>query len=392
MLEPLEPVAGGPGPMRRHGQENNMQLTVGVIGYGISRTLLTCLLNASRLSPELQCSIRLKTLCGRNLVAARPVSDAFGFEKCTDRWEEIVSDPDINLLVNGGANRIHAEPSIRCLEAGKNVFCEKPLATSVAEALEMAAAARTSGRVHMTGFNYRFVPAVTLAWKLIRAGELGRLYQSRFSYADDAYTDPGSPYIWRMDRELSGRGVLADIGSHAIDLARFLIGQPSAVSGFARILVPQREGREVTAPDCISAALHFPDGSLAGLEASSLCTGKKNSLSFSIYGEKGAVHWDLEQLNDLHFYSSREEAEGKAGYRVIKVNNIDHADLVPWPGNYPLGVDHSYTLELRHLIACLGESQPIAPRGADFQDGLRAEEIAEAIEESSRSQGRLVEI
>lgn len=369
-----------------------MRLTVGVIGYGISRTLLTSLMSIPQIYSELKCDIRLKTICGRNQQAAEITARSFDFQKSTGNWIDIIEDPQINLLINAGPNYLHPEPCIQALEAGKHVFCEKPLAHSLQEARRMAGAARRAETINMVGYNYRFVPAVILARKLIHEGKLGRIYQSRFSYLDEAFADPLGPYSWRMEKALSGRGVLADLGSHAIDLARCLLGEPSGASGLTCIIVPQRSGKNVTAPDAAYSRLHFTDGSIANLEASSFCTGRKNSLSFEIHGEKGALRWDLEELNDLHIYSTGEKVLGTAGFHVVKVSNMDQPELLKWPGAFPLGVDHSYTTELRHLIECIAQGRTVTPEGADFHDGLLVEIVAEAIEESSRNQGKLVNL
>ena len=385
----------------------SFELNAGVIGYHISATLTNALISIARLYPELDCRIHLKTLCGRNRELTGRLAGAFGFRKATSRWQEIVEDPEIDILINGGPNHLHAEPCVRALEAGKHVFCEKPLARSVSEARIMADAAARVDRVSMVGYNYRFIPAVVLARRLIGEGRLGHIYHGSLRYVDEAFTDPETSFSWRMDRELSGRGVLGDLGSHVIDLARFILGQslgqPIGVSGFTRIFNSTRGGREVTAPDAAFGMLHFANasrttgprstGSIFVLEASCLSSGRKNSLSFEISGEKGALYWDLERMNELQVYLHKDKTDGVSGFHSVYVSPLDHPELVPWPpGEHPVGIDISYLLELRHFVKAVIEHSSISRDGADFSDGLAVETICEKLEESSRRNGEYVSL
>jgi predicted dehydrogenase len=196
-----------------------------------------------------------------------------------------------------------------------------------------------------------------------------------------------------MDREQSGRGVLGDVGSHAIDLARFLLGEPEAVSGFTRIIVSERGRQKTSAPDAAFGTLHFPGGAIASFQASAFATGKKNSLSFQIYGRDGALAWDLERMNELQVYLVKDKAAGISGFRAVYVSAMDHRDLVPWPpAEHPVGIDISYLLEFHHFVTCRASGRSIAPLGADFSDGLTVELICEGLERSSQMDGRLVEL
>lgn len=368
-------------------------LTVGVIGYHISATLIKFLYNLPCLYPDLECEIRLKTLCGRNREFVRSLAQSFGFRRTATEWRELVEDREINLLVNGGPNYLHHEPCVAALENGKHVFCEKPLARNVAEAWSMVHAAEDACSKAMTGFNCRFIPAVLLARKLINEGAVGEIHHANFRYFDEAFIDPSASFEWRMDRELSGRGILGDLGSHAIDMARFLMGNPESISGFTRIIVSERAGHRVTAPDVVFATLHFSDGLLATIEASFFATGKKNSLSFEIYGRDAALSWDLERLNELKVYRIKERSTGLAGFHNLYVSLLDYPHLVPWPpGEHPVGIDLSYLLEIRHFVHCIIENRSTISPAADFNDGLQVEIICDGLEESSQNKGTLVEL
>ncbi len=371
----------------------SVELTVGVVGYRIARVLTRALLDVPRLYPALDCRIRLKTLCGRNEQEVRRTASALGFEGSTDRWQDLVEDEEIDLLVNGAPNNLHAGPCIAALQHSKHVFCEKPLARSAAEARRMKEAADGADALAMVGYNYRFIPAVTLARRLVQEGRLGRIFHGQFRYLDEAFVDPDAPFKWIRDRELSGRGVLGDLGSHAVDLARHLLGEPRSVSGFTRTFAERAGGRPVTAPEAAMGLLHYQDGSLISLEASSYCTGRKNWLAFEIYGRDGAIVWNLERLNELQVYLRGDRGRSVAGFQRVYVCRADHEGLLPWPpGEHPEGIQISYLLELRRLVEALGRGEPVAPEGADFGDGLRVEMVCEALEESSRQNGTMVPV
>jgi predicted dehydrogenase len=370
------------------------ELFVGVIGYHIARVLAKALVDLQPFYPALDCRIRLKTLCGRDREARDRTARALGFQSTTDRWQTLVEDPEIDLVLNGAPNYLHAQPCIAALQGSKHVFCEKPLARSVSEALELTRAADEAsargGARAMVGFNYRFIPAVILARRMVNEGRLGRLFQGQFRYVDEAFVGAAPPFDWVRNRELSGRGALGDLGSHAVDLARYLLGEPAAVAGFTRTF---SRDPGVSAPDAALGVLHYPDGSFFILETSSCCTGKKNWLAFELYGEQGALHWNLERLNELQVYLRQDRDRGAPGFRRVYVSRIDHPGLVPWPfGEHPAGIDISYLLEMRHLVQSISTGSPLSPEGADFQDGLQVERICEALEQSSRSGGGAVKI
>lgn len=370
-----------------------LDLVVGAIGYGITRTLVESLLRVPRFEGASTVRVRLKSLCGRNREAVEAAARQLGFERSTPKWEEVATDPEINLLINGAPNHLHAAPSVRALAKDKHVLCEKPMGLGIDEARAMAAAARTSSGCSMVGFNYRFVPAVRLARSLIEEGRLGRIYQSRFVFHDEVFASPAAPFNWLMDRSLSGRGVLGDLGSHAIDLALFLLPElPTAVCGLERILVDLRQGRRVNAPDMVSATLQYRDGSLAAIDASSSHTGSKNALGFEIVGELGALRWSLERLNELDACFVSDRSKRSAGFRVIRPDRRDHEDLVPWVADYPIGLDATYLLEMLHLVRTIRSGAPIEPPGAGFPDGLRVEIVMAGIEESSRRRGASVSL
>ena len=183
---------------------------------------------------------RLVRVCGRQTAKAEITRARYGFEQAGERWQDLVSDPAVQALDNCAPNHLHLEPCLAAIRAGKHVFCEKPLGRSAAEARALRDAAAQAGIVHMVGFNYRFVPAVALARRLVDEGRLGRIHHFRARFADASFLDPDAPFTWHQDAEVAGSNALLDLGSHLIDLARYLVGEPSAVSGAVATFIADR--------------------------------------------------------------------------------------------------------------------------------------------------------
>src|SRR5690349_18095520 len=196
---------------------------------------------------------RLVAIAGRDEAAVSEAATRYGFERAVTDWRDLVADPDVELLDNGGPNSLHAEPTIAAARAGKHVICEKPLGRTADEAFEIWRETAAAGVVHMCAFNYRFVPAVRLARELVEAGELGDLRHFRARYLQD-WGDTDAD-VWRFDASQAGSGALGDLGAHAVDLARYLVGEVRSVQGLVRTFQP---GREVD--DAVEAVVEFEGG------------------------------------------------------------------------------------------------------------------------------------
>ena len=229
-------------------------------------------------------------------------------------WRELVADPDVELFDNSGPNNLHAEPTIAAAEAGKHVFCEKPLGRTADESYEIWQRVQAAGVKHMTAFNYRFVPAVRLARQMIEAGELGEIHHFRGRYLQEWGTTTDD--AWRFHADAAGSGALGDLGAHVIDLARYLVGEITAVSAEIRTFFP---GREVD--DSFEAVASFANGAVGTIEATRFAAGRKNAFSWEINGSKGSLGFDLERLNEL------QHSEGTRGFRTILVSQPDHPVL-----------------------------------------------------------------
>ena len=249
---------------------------------------------------------RLVSIAGRDGAAVQEAARRYGFERAVTDWRELVADPEVQLFDNSGPNNLHAEPTVAAAEAGKHVFCEKPLGRTAEESFDLWRRVEAAGVKHMTAFNYRFVPAVRLARQMIEAGELGEIHHFRGRYLQDWGTTTAD--AWRFRREEAGSGALGDLGAHVIDLARYLVGEISSVSASVATFMP---GREVD--DAFESVVEFEGGAVGTIEASRFAAGRKNALTWEINGSAGSLAFDLERLNELQV-SEGAKASGRCSY------------------------------------------------------------------------------
>jgi predicted dehydrogenase len=291
-------------------------------------------------------------------------------------WQEQVEDERIGLFVNAGPNALHLEPTAAAARAGKHVLCEKPLALTADESRQLWQEAERAGVVHLCGFNYRFVPAVRLARELLEAGELGEVVHFRARYLQSWGWD-ADPELWRFDPAEAGTGALGDLGTHVIDLARYLVGEIGSVSALVRTFV---EGREVD--DHFATTVEFENGAAGTLEASRLARGRINSNVFEVNGSSGSLVFDLERLNEL-------EVAGTNGFRRVLVTEPGHPYLRHWwPPGHTLGWGDTVVNEHAHLLEAIVGEHGVAPHGATFEDGYRGAEVVESILRSAESGNR----
>jgi predicted dehydrogenase len=316
---------------------------------------------------------RLVAIAGRDEAAVAEAAERYGFESHVTDWRELVEDERIQLFDNSGPNSLHAGPTVDAAEAGKHVFCEKPLARTAEESYELWQRVESAGVKHMTAFNYRFVPAVRLAREMIEAGALGEIHHFRGRYLQDWGTTTAD--AWRFRREEAGSGALGDLGAHVIDLARYLVGEISSVSASLATFMP---GREVD--DAFESVVEFERGAVGTIEASRFAAGRKNGLCFEINGSKGSLAFDLERLNELQV------SEGAKGFRTVLVTEPDHPFMQWWwPPGHIVGWEHTFVHELEHLLGAIAGRNQVAPHGATFEDGYRAAEVCDAVLRSAAS-------
>jgi len=331
---------------------------------------------------------RLVGIAGRDEQAVGAAAVRYGFERAVTDWRELVADPAVQLFDNSGPNNLHVEPTIAAAEAGKHVICEKPLGRDADESYELWRRTAAAGVKHLCAFNYRFVPAVRFARELIEAGELGEIQHFRGSYLQEWGDDPNL-MAWRFDRSAAGSGALGDLGAHVIDLARYLVGEITSVSGLMKTFMPERAGVAVDVDDAFEALVEFEGGAVGTIEASRFCQGRKNAFTFEINGSKGSLAFDLERLNELELHLVGSTPGSRAqGFRRVLVSEADHPFWEHWwPQGHMIGWEHTFVHELHHLLHAIATDADVRPHGADFEDGYRASEVCDAIVRSAE-QGR----
>lgn len=338
-----------------------------------------------------------RVLVGRDPAGVAEAAAKYGWAESSTDWREVIARDDIQIVDICAPGWMHSEIAIAALAAGKHVLVEKPLANTLAEAEAMAEAARTAqtqGVQSMIGFNYRRVPALALAKELIAEGRLGTVRHVRAAYLQDWLVDPDSPMTWRLNKETAGSGALGDIASHAIDQVLFLLGdQVTEVSGRLHTFTPQRPGaaglEDVTVDDAAWATLTLASGAIASVEVSRVATGQKNSLKLEIYGDKGALLFDLEDLNELGFLDTTLPVR-EQGFRRILVNEPEHPYMAAWwPQGHVIGWEHSFTHEIRDFLVAVGNGTQPSP---SFEDGLTVQRILAAVEESAAAKSSLIQL
>jgi predicted dehydrogenase len=339
----------------------------------------------------------LVAICGRNEELVSEAAKRYGYKRYYTGWRELVSDREVQVFDNCASNDMHAEPCIAAAEAGKHILCEKPLARNAGEAREMLDAVRKASVKNMVTFNYRFVPAVLLAKKLINEHRLGRVYHFRARYLQEWIRDPNFPLIWKLRKEKAGSGPIGDLGSHIIDLARFLVGEVKSVMCMTTTFVkerplpedPSRKG-EVTVEDAFAACIEFENGAIGTLEATRFATGRKNYNNFEINCENGSVEFNLEKLNELRVYGLERDNEDILGWREILVTEAHHPFIkFYWPHGHIIGWEHTFLNEIYHFLGCVVNDKDVGPIGATFEDGYKCNVIMDALAESASSGKRV---
>jgi len=374
------------------------RLNVGMIGYNfMGKAHSNAWRQAGRFF-DLPAEVTLKTICGRTAASVEAARDRLGWEKASTDWREVVADPEIDIIDITTPNDTHAEIAIAAAKAGKAILCEKPLARSVEEGEAMAAAVREAGVVNMVCHNYRRIPAIALAKKMIEDGLLGdRIYHYRARYAQDWIADPEFPLVWRLQADIAGSGTHGDIDAHIIDLGRYLVGEISEVCGLTETFIKERplldaagagltaqggtKKGPVTVDDAVSWIGRFANGAIANLEATRFAYGRKNHITLEINGSKGSLAFDFEDMNRLKFFSADDPA-GVQGFRDILVTEGSHPYLNAWwPPGHLIGYEHTFTNTFADFVRAVVEGRSVQPT---FEDGLANERVLAAILESAQ--------
>ena len=369
-------------------------LRVGLIGY---RFMGRAHSNAWRQAPRffhLKANVELHTICGRHAAGVQAARAQLGWQKAATDWHEIVESPLIDIVDIVTPNHLHAEMAIAAVKNGKHVLCEKPLALNVKQAEAMFAAANKAKVVHMVCHNYRRIPAIALAKRMIGEGALGRIFHFRARYAQDRLADPEFPLDWRLQKETSGCGVHSDINSHVIDLGRYLVGEFEQVCGLLNTFIPERpladalakgarKMGKVTVPDSAMFIGRMENGVLANVEATRYALGRKNHIAIEINGSKGSIYFDFEDMNRLKFYNG-DDLKDRRGFRDILVTERDGVQPYVghwWPPGHGIGYEHTFIHTVADFVNACVEGKPVHPT---FEDGLKNQRVLAAVEESSQ--------
>ncbi|KPI16001.1 oxidoreductase domain protein [Actinobacteria bacterium OK006] len=398
-------LASGPGAEAAGAKAGKPTLGVGMVGYAFMGAAHSQGWRTVGRVFDLPRSPVLAAVCGRDASAVRAMADQHGWAAAETDWRALIARDDVDLVDICTPGDSHAEIALAALAAGKHVLCEKPLANTVEEAeamTEAAEAAFARGQMTMVGFNYRRLPATSLARKMVAEGRLGALRHVRVTYLQDWLVDPQFPLTWRLRKELAGSGALGDLGAHIVDLAQYLAGEPVVgVSALTETFVRERPlpggvssgltavsatnpraggVGTVTVDDAALFTGRFASGALASFEASRFATGRKNSLRIELNGERGSLAFDLERLNELSYHDHTEPGT-HAGFRRILVTEPDHPYLEAWwPPGHGLGYEHTFTHQARDLVRAIAVGRRPEP---SFADGLRVQRVLAAVEESA---------
>lgn len=346
----------------------------------------------------------LKVACGRNAEAVQEFADRWGWEETETDWKKVIEREDVDIVDISTPPILHYEIALAAAKAGKHIFCEKPISLTADEALKMYTAAEEAGVVHYLNHNYRRCPAVMLAKKMIDAGKLGRIYHWRGCYLQSWLMDPNFPLTWHLQKDIAGSGASGGINSHSVDLARFLVGEIKSVSAMAATFIKERplpEGAgggtfsagavsgkkgKVTVEDAISMVVEFESGALGSFEATTFAAGRQNYNAFEIYGEKGALIFNLERMNELQYYSA-EDGEGEKGFRTILATDPSHPYIANWwPPGHNIGYEHQFHHAVSDFLKAIDTGEQIKP---NFLDGYLGMKILEAGLESAASRKQI---
>ncbi|WP_326525139.1 Gfo/Idh/MocA family protein [Sphingomonas sp.] len=365
-------------------------LRIALVGSGFMGRAHAMAFAAVRRTFDLPVEPVLEILADRDPEQAAGAARALGFTRSTGDWREAVADPAIDLVAIAAPNLLHAPIALAALAAGKPVYCEKPLAATLAEAQAMADAAAASGLPTAVGYTYLYNPMIALAREIVAGGEIGEVTAFRGIHAEDFMATADAPFNWRCEPAQAG-GALADIGSHIIALARHLIGEVAEVSGRLHTAHPVRRdatgaARDVAVDDQMDAVVRFSSGATGTLSASWIATGRKMGLAFEISGTKGSIAFTQERFNELQLY--REGAGLRSGFTTIMAGpgHGEYGAFCPASG-HQIGYNDLKTIEVKAAIdAVLG----IPGAAKNFADALRTERVAHAIR-ASHAERRWVE-
>ena len=369
------------------------QLRIGLIGTGfMGRTHSNGYRRVPNFFPDLEHTPVLKTVCSRNADKVQAFADQWGYESTETDWKAVIARDDIDAVDICTPNNTHAEIAIAAAEAGKMILCEKPLARNVEEGQRMVDAVEKAGVNTTVWYNYRRIPAVTLAKQIVDSGKLGHIFHYRANFLQDwtisADVPQGGTGTWRMDVEAAGSGVTGDLLAHCIDTAMWINGAITDVSAMTETFIKERmhqvtgKVEPVGIDDACIFHCHFKNGSLGLFESTRYARGHKALYTFEINGENASIRWDLHDLNRLEYFDYADDSIVR-GWRSIHVTDGDQPYMDKWwvPG-LGIGYEHSFVHQVADFLKSLETGEPCAPT---FQDALETQKVCEAVLDSAAS-------
>jgi myo-inositol 2-dehydrogenase/D-chiro-inositol 1-dehydrogenase len=366
------------------------KLNIGMVGYGFMGRTHSNAFRQAGIFFDLPYEPVLKAICARNAERANAFAAQWGYESALTDWRELIDSPEIDLIDIASPNDTHAEIAIAAAKAGKMVMCEKPLGRNAGESEAMVAAVEGAGVPNMVWYNYRRVPAVTLAKQLIDEGRLGRIFHYRAKFLQDwtisSDLPQGGEGLWRLDASVAGSGVTGDLLAHTIDTAMWLNGPIEEVTAVTETFIKQRKHNltgkvePVGIDDASLFLARFQNGSLATFEATRYARGHKALYTLEINGENASIIWDLHDLHRLQYFDHRDEGRLR-GWRSLHITDRDHPYMSHWwvPG-LQIGYEHTFVHQAADFLTALGEGKAAAPT---FRDGLLTDDVTGAVLESA---------
>ncbi|MBN8788665.1 MAG: Gfo/Idh/MocA family oxidoreductase [Terrimonas sp.] len=372
---------------------NKKQLRIGLVGTGfMGRTHSNGYNRVPNFFPDLEYTPVLKAVCSRNKEKVQAFADQWGYESIETDWKKLIAREDIDAVDICTPNDMHAEIAIAAANAGKMILCEKPLARTLAEAKPMVDAVEKAKVKNTVWYNYRRLPAVTLAKQIIDSGKLGKIFHYRANFLQDwtisADVPQGGTAAWRLDAEAAGSGVTGDLLAHCIDTAMWLNGGIKDVSAVTETFIKERfhqltgKVEKVGIDDACIFHCHFENGSLGLFESTRYARGHKALYTFEINGEKGSLRWDLHDLNRLEYFDHGDDGTVR-GWRSILVTDGDQPYMGNWwvPGLI-IGYEHSFIHQVADFLKSLQEGTECHP---NFRDAYETQKVCEAVIASAKS-------
>lgn len=373
--------------------ENKKEIRIGLIGCGLMGRIHTN--GYKRIGdffPELEYRPVLQVACARREDKVRAFADQWGYKNIETDWRAVIARDDIDAVDICTPNDKHAEIAIAAAEAGKMILCEKPLARTLEEGHDMVKAIEKAGVKNTVWYNYRRIPAVSLAKQIVDSGKLGKIFHFRSNFLQDWTISPDLPQggdaLWRLDVDAAGSGVTGDLLAHCIDVAMWLNGGIKDVSAVAETFIKERvhqssgEVKKVGIDDASLFHCHFDNGSLGLFEATRYARGHKALFTFEINGEHASIRWDLHDLNRLEYFDHADDSIVR-GWRSILVTDADQPYMKRWwiPGT-SIGYEHSFIHQAADFFKSLESGEPCSPT---FKDALETQKVCQAVLDSASS-------